>query len=354
MKTRFVAGILMLLAALATIKLWQSLRPNTPPAVLVEGYMGGSKVGLFSDPDVQRILSERYGLKVKYSTLGGREQVCGLAQQDFLWPGTEISVERYKACHNGTAKAESVLASPLVFYSWDVVTDALAREKLIDQSDAVYYVHNMPRLTRQLIEGREWSAYGLPMLYGRARIISTDPAKSNSGEVFAALVASMLLDGKIPDGSNIDRVLPEVKGYFDRLGYLQASSGELFKRFIRTGLGENPIMVAYESQLIDFVHQNQIACDQIKAIRVIYPQPTVWASHPFIAESPKGERLLEALKDPEIQRLGWERHGFRTGLGQEKTTSRPLSCISMPAAITSVMPLPRPDIMDRMIQYLFP
>jgi hypothetical protein len=113
-------------------------------------------------------------------------------------------------------------------------------------------------------------------------------------------------------------------------------------------------MAAYESQLIDFVHQNQISCDEIKSIRVVYPHPTVWASHPFIAESAKGERLLEALKDPEIQKLSWERHGFRTGLGQGKVTSQPLSCVSMPAAITSVMPLPRPEIMDHMIQYLFP
>ena len=113
-------------------------------------------------------------------------------------------------------------------------------------------------------------------------------------------------------------------------------------------------MVAYESQLIDFVNQNKISCEQIKAIRVVYPSPTVWASHPFIAESAKGERLLEALKDREIQRLGWERHGFRTGLGQGKVSSQPMSCISMPATITSVIPLPRPDIMDHMIQYLFP
>jgi hypothetical protein len=309
---------------------------------------------LFSDPDIQRILLDRYGLKVKYSTLGGREQVCGLPQQDFLWPGTEISVERYKACHNGKAKAESVLASPLVFYSWDVVTDALVQQGLIDKLDGSYYVNDMPRFTRMLIAGKEWTAHGLPMLYGRAKIIPTDPSKSNSGEVFAALMTSMLLDGKVPDGMTIEKVLPDVKGYFDRLGYLQTSTGELFKRFIRTGIGENPITVAYESQLIDFVHQNQVSCDQIKAIRVIYPHPTVWASHPFIAESPKGEQLLEALKNPEIQKIAWERHGFRTGLNQGQSARQPLSCIQMPATITSVIPLPRPEVMDRLIEYLFP
>ena len=49
-------------------------------------------------------------------------------------------------------------------------------------------------------------------------------------------------------------------------------------------------------------------------MRILYPVPTVWSSHPFISLSARASKLMEALKDPEIQKIAWEQHGFRTGL----------------------------------------
>ena len=45
---------------------------------------------------------------------------------------------------------------------------------------------------------------------------------------------------------------------------------------------------------------------------LIYPTPTVWSSHIYIALDEAGEAGIDALMDEEIQRLAWENHGFRT------------------------------------------
>lgn len=54
----------------------------------------------------------------------------------------------------------------------------------------------MPKLI-SLIETRtEWKELGLPY-YGHVRVDTTDPTKSNSGNMFAALFATMLNQGGI-------------------------------------------------------------------------------------------------------------------------------------------------------------
>ena len=38
-------------------------------------------------------------------------------------------------------------------------------------------------------------------------------------------------------------------------------------------------------------------------VRMLYPEPTVWTSHPVIARTEAGERVMQALLDPDCN--GW-------------------------------------------------
>jgi len=83
----------------------------------------------------------------------------------------------------------------------------------------------------------------------------------------------------------------------------------------RLGWVGRDVTVDYENQLIEYsVEHPELREVLLKQINILYPRPTTWATHTMMALNPNGVRLLDALKDPAIQKLAWERHGFRTGL----------------------------------------
>ena len=83
-------------------------------------------------------------------------------------------------------------------------------------------------------------------------------------------------------------------------------------------------------------------------MRVIYPQPTMWSSHELIPLTSNGRRLLDALKDADIARMGWERHGFRSNLaGAIDTTATRIA--GVPRQIESVVPMPGRPVMEKLL-----
>jgi len=53
-----------------------------------------------------------------------------------------------------------------------------------------------------------------------------------------------------------DTLLPKVKALFDRVGFMEASSGTLFDKYLKQGAGAYPIIVAYENQLLEFAAEH--------------------------------------------------------------------------------------------------
>jgi hypothetical protein len=226
-----------------------------------------------------------------------------------LWPGTLLSVEDYKRCHGGTANFNSALFSPIVLYAWKPVVEALSSTNLIKtQSDGVSFI-DLERLVPILLERKTpWpSVLGLS---GNIFIATADPTKANSGEVFAAMLAKMR---QKQNGIEFQQTFVEIKDYFDGLGLKPPRTTLLFQNCYGTGMGTCPIFVAYESLLLDYVNENNLPCRDMKPLRIVYPRPTIWATHPFIAATSKGEQLLTALRDPAIQKIALEKHGFRVG-----------------------------------------
>src|SRR5207245_1370054 len=99
---------------------------------------------------------------------------------------------------------------------------------------------------------KAWKEIGLGQLYGKMTILCTDPARSNSGNMFAGLVANMLNGGEVLDDATAPKVLPKLKRFFGRMGYLQQGSADLFNQFLQQGVGSYPIIVGYEAQLLEF------------------------------------------------------------------------------------------------------
>jgi hypothetical protein len=169
--------------------------------------------------------------------------------------------------------------------------------------------------------------------------------------MFAALVANMLNNGEVVNDATIGAVLPELKRVFARIGHMERSSGFLFEQFLTTGVGAKPVIVNYEHAIIEFSVENQHVWDKVKdKIRILYPQPTVWSAHTLIALTPGGVDLIKALQDKELQKIAWEKHGFRTGLIGAQDDARILNLVGIPEKVTQVIPMPGPAVMDTIIK----
>ncbi|MGN1119499.1 MAG: hypothetical protein ACI4Q4_04020, partial [Oscillospiraceae bacterium] len=134
-------------------------------------------------------------------------------------------------------------------------------------------------------------------------------------------------------------------------GYMETSSSDLFNQFLRMGVGAKPIIAGYESQLLEYAAENPEDFDKIKDdVVVIYPSPTVWSTHIYIALDDAGKSGIEALTDPQVQRLAWEKHGFRTSGYTSGSGETAVSGI--PDTITAVMNMPGYNVMKRIIDEL--
>lgn len=357
------AGLALLLLAAALVGIYLLVfRPKTPapsgqaggasrPAVTVKGYVGGEKVGFLADPQVTQILQAKYGLVVNGTKLGSIEMVQGSTEgQDFLWPSSQVALEIYKNRGGKNVRTDMVFNSPIVFYSWDIVTDALIKAGVVQKLGETYYVVDAPKLIKMINSGTHWKDIGLPQFYGRVSVRSTDPTKSNSGMMFAGLLANIVNGGEVVDQTTLPKCLPTVTTFFTRLGYLEPSSGDLFQQFLTMGEGANPIIVGYENQMTEFSIEHEQFRDLLrKRIRVLYPRPTVWSNHPLIALDDNGQRLLTALQDPDIQKLAWERHGFRSGLIGIQNDPKVLQVVGIPETIQNVIPMPTARVMTKII-----
>jgi hypothetical protein len=332
----------------------ESIQGFTTKRVEIQGFIGSEKSNFLENPRVKTILRNKFGLIVDYSKAGSIEMVNMPvdSEVDFLWPSSQVALEIYKLSNPGSVKSEIVFNSPIVLYSWDMVADAMESEGYIEKRDNSYYIIKFKSFLELILEGKKWSDIGLDQLYGNISIISTDPTKSNSGNMFSGLLGNILTND-IVDSSSIDSVLPQIRSFFSKLGFMEHSTGVLFDQYLEKGVGSYPLIVGYENQIVEFSLQNPEIWPLAKdKMRILYPEPTVWSSHPIIALSADGEKLLEALQSEELQNLAWEEHGFRTGLLGVQNDPSILKIEGIPEDVTKVIPMPTPQVMTRIIEEL--
>lgn len=311
------AGVLACVLILAAIgSLWPA-GPVVADTVLVKGHVGNLKVPYFAHPEVQRILREKYAIEVDVEGMATTEMLCpenpaDLEEVDFLFAGEQSQIAMYEECQNRRDPHRNIFLSPMVIYSWTDTIDALEREGIARKDDSGAYFIDMPKLLALLESGATWEDLGFPHRPTTVKVYPTDPDRSSSGRTFAALLANTMNCLQVVDTDTVSSVLPSIFDYFSKVGFLEPSSEALFRSYLTLGEGARPLVALIESQLADYLidhpEDQQLIRDNV---RMLYPEPTVWTSHPVIARTENGEKLMQALLDPELQQLGWEITGFR-------------------------------------------
>jgi len=364
--SRRALGIGLVAASAAATGGWLLVRSN--PALFgyageptkLFGFIGGEKEGFLSNQRVREALSRGYGLTLDARRAGSVEMVREPAlldqKPDFLWPSSSVLVEVARASGVRILRDQVILNSPIVLYSWDRIAEGLVKAGFAQPAGGPRYTIDLARLLKALIAGQDWSAMGVPDLYGRARLLSTDPNRSNSGFMFAGLAAN-LLAGDVVTARTLDPVAEDVTTLFRRMGFKPSSSGKLFDDYIAGGPGAQPLVVGYENQLVEWVIADADRWKRVEATApskpvVMYPRPTVFSAHPLLGLTPPTDRLIEALTSPALLDLAWEDHGFRGPLGTIGKSRNALLESRLIDRIDAILPMPEAPAMLALLERL--
>lgn len=327
---------------------------------------GGGKEDFIADKDVVSIMENRYGLNLVYDSWSNGKLIKNLliredgTKYDAMFCSDQRFYDYYKLApnkSNGEADRYSVLNggltlnTPIVIYSWAEVVDALEKEQIVTEQDGVYYITDMQKLLDYILEGKKWSDIGLTQLYGNINIASTDPVTSSPGATYYGLLLSIMCESSINEESLAEN-LPKLKEFYEKSGYMNNTPADLFERYLKTGMGGEPMIVDYEKSIIDFANKNPDGFAQVKDdIRILYPTPTIWNSHCIATFDEAGNKFYSAFEDKEVQEIAWNRYGFRTGITGGKYDVSSLG-IGIPQNINSTVSSLKMDIYNELIEYL--
>lgn len=333
---RFLIGLVLVLVVCVATAYVLTRGKDDPPggggtaqAVTVTCLGGSEKTELMADEQVKKILREQYGLTVAYQPLGSYDLVQ-LSKDDLaarkagcLWPSSASAQKVFESLHTGTFpeyRAETVLQSPEVIYAGPQGTDALVKAGIVAKRADRYFIVDMKKLLLEhVLKRTTWQALGAADLRGPIAVSSTDAAKSNSGFTLAQLQLNIIATDDVfsaPSLAQARRVLPTVRAVYDAQGLQAAGSEAGFRQWLTQGAEFHaPLYAGYENQLIQQVVQLGPDADKLlKDVRVLYPDPTIYSDHPILALDAGAARFLEAMKDPAIQQLAWQKYGLRSGL----------------------------------------
>ena len=396
MNKKQVIGIVIFIIIVVVIILFKMFSSNDVTIEDIKGLTtvyvatGGGKEDFLADKEVKKILKNKYKLNVVYDSWSNgktilwpliREKVGlgdqniinriqsndnisinteGVSKYDVLFTSDQRFYDYYKLSpdkEKGEADRYIVknggltLNTPIVIYSWGRVVDALMNENIVSLQDGVYYITDMNKLMNYILEGKKWSDIGLSELYGNINIASTDPVTSSPGATYYGLLLSILSNNEMTD-ENVDANLEKLKQFYIKSGYMNNTPADLFERYLKTGMGGEPMIVDYEKSMIDFANSNPDGFNDVKDdIRILYPSPTIWNSHCLTIFTDNGEKLYKAFEDKKISQIAWEKYGFRTGItgGSYDVSTMP---IVVPKTITSTVTSLKMNTYNKLIEYL--
>ncbi len=375
MKKKLILGILLFAvivgAGIGISKLISPTGPDSqsPKTVTVYGAVGGGKENFLADPDVNRIMAERYGISVQNDPWSNGKLIRNELKYtdknngstgtvDFVFFSDQRYYEYYQLdAKEGEAprlpkrRAEIILNTPIVFYSWKEVVDVLEKENIVTERDGVCYITDMNKLLAYITAEKKWKDIGLN-IYGNINIGSTDPVTSSPGATYYGLLASIMSDGQL-SSRTLSEAMPRLQQFYKLSGFMNNTPADLFDQYLRTGYGAKPIIVDYEKSIIDFAINNPEGYASVKdRVRILYPEPTIWNSHCIISFTDQGTKFIEALNDKEIQEIAFNRYGFRTGLSGGQYDVKAIGVNGLPQEIMSVVPGLKMDTYNLIIEGL--
>ncbi len=350
MKSKWIGFGILIVVMVAVIGYF-AMGPK--PVDQINGYLGGEKIGLFEDENFKREMAKKFSLELNYRKAGSLDMVKADKEgMSYLFPASQTALELYKAEIGSPMRSEIVLNTPLVIYTYALVRDSLQTAGIVSESNGSYFM-DMDKFAEAVKEGKTWADIGLPQLYGSISVKTTDPTKSNSGNMFAGLIANAMNGGRVVDSTSVYKVLPDLKEFFKRMGYMDTSSADLFDQFLKMGVGAYPMIAAYENQILEFAVTHPEIWEKVgDNLCIIYPTPTVYSSHVMIALDDKGDYAIDALMDPVIQDIAWKDHGFRTGISATQEETGVFGVNGVLSQVTGVMPMPDFRTMEIIVKEL--
>ena len=343
-------GLLILLLVIVGAGGYMYYQSQTPNEVAITGFIGGEKIPLVENEQFKQKAKKSYGLNMDYRKEGSLAMASvDTSDKDYLWPSSQLALELFRKNGGKDLQNEIVFNTPIVLYSRKIVVDALIDQGVVHEENGVHFV-DMTKLAGLMKDEKTWADIGLSQLYGPILVDTTDPNESNSGNMFLGLLANALNDNKPVTTASIDNVKEDITRIYNQIGYMQTSSIDMFNQFLRQGVGSFPIIAGYESQLLEFSKQEPDMYEQIRDdIIILYPEPTVWSSHVYIALTDQGKVGLNALMDKEIQTLAWKDHGFRTIVSGTENPDE-FNVNGMADQVTKIMQMPNIDVMLELME----
>lgn len=334
----------------------EAARLEATKTVTVRGLIGSEKAAFFADPRTLAIL-QKHGLTVQVDKAGSRAiaQHADLKRFDFAHPaGAPAALGIQQA-----TKAQQVYTpffTPMVIASWQALMPLLEREGLVKQEGGSYYLIDMPRLLRMMDQGVRWKDLKGNDVYPSSKsllVSSTDVRQSNSGAMYLALASYVANDNNVVQSeADLQKVLPLMTRIFLKQGFQEGSSAGPFDDYLAMGMGKAPLVMIYESQFLEYLLKRPTGTpttDPRQQMVLLYPRPTLFTKHVFVALTPAGAKLGALLEsDPELQALALD-YGYRTSQQAAFAQRVQAHKLPVPLQLVDVVDPPSNEVLERLI-----
>jgi hypothetical protein len=319
----------------------------------VRGLIGSEKEGFFNDPRVQTVLRNN-GLQVQFEKVGTRAiaQRPDLANFDFVHPsGAPAALKIQQSLKS--PQTFTPFFTPMVIASWRQLLPSLIAEGLVKKEAGLYYVVDMARLLALIDKGSRWRDLKDNTAYAVSKSVlvsSTDVRSSNSAAMYLALASYIANDNSVVQSdAEVQKVLPKVSSIFLKQGFQESSSAGPFDDYISMGIGKAPMVMIYESQFLEYLKKtgdkNQANPDMV----LLYPKPTLFSKHVFVAMTPMGSKLGQLLEsNPELQALAVD-YGYRTNNQPAFAQAIADKKWPIPSTLVDVIDPPSFEVLERMV-----
>jgi hypothetical protein len=333
-KGMFYAGIFGIVAvvviAVVVIMFNRSSSGSDPTApadgtVKLKCLGGSEKEDFINDPDVKKILREKYGIEVDFNATGSYKQVqippdeLKADKIDCLWPSSASAQAIFEGPGSSKSfgtdyEAASVLQSPEVLYANKEAADGLKNAGIVQVRDNSYFIVDLRKLLEEyLLPGKSWSDLGVSLPSGPVLINSSDPATSNSGMTLAQLEFATVASGNPYQPATPAQAaasVAKVKALVEAQGLMRTGSDSAFEQWVIQQTGG--LLAGYENQLLQWITTRNGGAVP-PGIVTLYPEPTILNDHPILSLTQSGKKLIAAIEDDAVQDIAWKTYGFRSG-----------------------------------------
>lgn len=318
----------------------------------VNGLIGSEKEAFFSDPKViEALAAHDPPFEVIVRKAGSRAMAThsDLGRVDFVFPAGVPAALKIEDTVD-VAGSYDLFFTPMVVVSWNPIVEILEANGYVENKGD-YYALDMEAYLEATKNEVRWSDLTNNKAYDvnkRILINSTDIRKSNSAAMYLSL-ASYIENGNnvVQNKNQIKTILPVMSDIFFGQGFMEESSAGPFENLVILGMGQAPMVMAYEAQFMYWMANinGALRPDLI----IIYPEPTIFTKHVMLTFSENGQQLGAALEtDPTLKRLAVE-HGFRNddlaALQQFKEAHK----LQLPDNLVNVIDPPSYEILEEMI-----